>query len=97
MEMLLSIGKKATIGFWVLPLLAMFGAFSADWNACILWIAVLVFYAHLGELIFIQGKLKMKDHDTIHDGLMVILAGFFHWLPLLKEETPVADDDAAAP
>jgi uncharacterized protein YhhL (DUF1145 family) len=92
MQMLLSIGKKATIGFWLLPLLALFGVFSGDWNECILWIGVVVFYAHLGELIVIQGKLKMKDRDTIHDGLMVILAGFFHWLPILKEEEQPAED-----
>ena len=85
MQMLLSIGKYATLGFWVLPLLALVGFFSSDWNHNILWITVAIFFAHLGELIVIQGKLKMNDHDTIHDALMVILVGFFHWLPIIKK------------
>ncbi|MBV1931779.1 MAG: DUF1145 domain-containing protein [Porticoccaceae bacterium] len=85
MQMLLSIGKMSTIGLWVLPVLALIGFFSPEWNHNILWITVAVFFAHLGELIVIQGKLKMNDRDTIHDGLMVILAGFFHWLPIIKK------------
>ncbi len=85
MNMLLTIGKMSTIGAWVLPILALFNFFSADVNGTILWVTVAVFFAHLGELMAIQGKLKMNDRDTIHDGLMVILAGFFHWLPIIKK------------
>ncbi len=85
MKTFLTLGKYATVGAWILPLLALFGLFSKEWNQCILWIAVLVFYAHLVELVFIKGKLKMHDRDTAQDGLMVILAGFFHWLPIIKK------------
>ncbi len=94
MQMLLSIGKIGTLGFWLLPVLALCGVLG-DWNECVLWIAVAIFYAHLGELIVIQGKLKMNDRDTIHDGLMVILAGFFHWLPILQEAKQQAESDDA--
>ena len=85
MQIFLTIGKFSTLGLWVFPLLALIGVFSPEWNHNILWIAVAIFFAHLGELIGIQGKLKMNDRDTIHDGLMVILVGFFHWLPILKK------------
>lgn len=95
MQMILTLGKYATLGFWVLPFLALFGFFDGDWNHNILWIAALIFFAHVGELMFIQGKLKMNDRDTIHDGLMVILIGVFHWLPILKKaEMPVNPDSA---
>jgi uncharacterized protein YhhL (DUF1145 family) len=83
MQLFLSIGKYATLVFWVLPLLALFGAFG-EWNDCVLWLGILIFYAHIGELLVIQGKLKMHDRDTINDGLMVILAGVFYWLPIIK-------------
>ncbi len=92
MQTLLSLGKVATLGFWVLPLLALFGTFSGGMNYTMLWLAVLIFFAHLGELMFIQGKLKMNDHDTIHDGLMVILVGFFHWLPIIKQADKPTDN-----
>ncbi|HDY82170.1 MAG TPA: DUF1145 domain-containing protein [Halieaceae bacterium] len=85
MNKLLTIGKMSTIGLWVLPVLALIGIFSAEWNHNILWITVLIFFAHLGELLAVKGKLKMHGRDTIHDGLMVILAGFFHWLPITKD------------
>lgn len=86
MQKFLSIGKIATFGFWVLPLLALFGMLGKEWSENMLWIGVLIFYAHLGELVVIQGKLRMKDRDTIYDAMMVILVGFFHWLPIIKEE-----------
>lgn len=91
MNVFLSIGKLLMLGYWVLPILALFGFFGGDrnlggdWNYNILWITAVIFYAHVGELIFIKGKLKMNDRDTIHDGLMVILVGFFHWLPIIKK------------
>lgn len=92
MQTLLSLGKVATLGFWVLPLLALFGTFSSGLNDTILWLAVLIFFAHLGELVVIQGKLKMNDRDTIKDGLMVILVGFFHWLPIIQQANKPADN-----
>lgn len=85
MKTFLTVGKYATVAAWILPLLALCGFFSGQWNFYVLWIAVAVFYAHLGELLVIKGKLKMHDRDTAHDGLMVILAGFFHWLPIIKK------------
>ena len=85
MQTALSLGKFSTLGLWVLPLLALIGVFSSEWNHNILWVTVAIFFAHLGELVVIQGKLKMHDRDTIQDGLMVILVGFFHWLPIIKK------------
>jgi uncharacterized protein YhhL (DUF1145 family) len=94
MQILLTLGKYSTLGFWVLPFLALFGFFGGDWNHNILWIGVIIFFAHIGELVVIQGKLKMNDHDTIHDGLMVILVGFFHWLPIIKKPDMSANSDS---
>ncbi|HBD10894.1 MAG TPA: hypothetical protein DCZ13_02030 [Porticoccaceae bacterium] len=86
MQMFLSVGKFATVGFWILPLLALFGVFESPWNFNLLWIGILIFFAHLGELVVIQGKLRMHDRDTAKDGMMVILAGFFHWLPIIRQQ-----------
>ena len=86
MQKFLYIGKMSTLGFWVLPLLALFGVLGEVWGQCILWIGMAIFFAHLGELLVIQGKLRMNDRDSIHDAIMVILVGFFHWLPIVKEQ-----------
>ena len=81
-----SIGKILTLGFWVLPILALLGVFPSSWNDIILIIAAVIFVAHLGELALFYGKLKAKGHGELSDVVMVILVGLFHWMPLLKEQ-----------
>ncbi len=86
MQAFLTFGKYLTLGFWVLPLLALFGALGEPWSQYMLWVGVFVFFAHLGELLLVQGKLRSLGKDGITDAMMVILAGFFYWLPILKQE-----------
>ncbi len=86
MQAFLTFGKYLTLGFWVLPLLALFGALGEPWSQYMLWAGVFVFFAHLGELLLVQGKLRSLGKDGITDAMMVILAGFFYWLPILKQE-----------
>lgn len=86
MQAFLTIGKYLTLGFWALPLLALFGALPGDWNDHMLWAGVFVFFAHLGELIMVQGKLRAHNKAGIMDAVMVILVGFFYWLPIFKQE-----------
>lgn len=85
MQTFLTIGKFLTLGFWALPLLALFGLLGEPWNQYMLWAGVFVFFAHLGELLLIQGKLRARDSAGIMDAVMVILVGFFYWLPIIKQ------------
>lgn len=85
MQSFFSIGKILTLGFWVLPVLAILGLFPGAWNDNMLIITAVVFLAHLGELALFYGKLKAKGHGGAYDILMVILVGLFHWMPLLKQ------------
>jgi len=34
----------------------------------------------------VQGKLRAHDKAGIMDAVMVILVGFFYWLPIFKQE-----------
>lgn len=43
MKTFLTVGKYATVAAWILPLLALCGFFSGQWNFYVLWIAVAVF------------------------------------------------------
>ena len=86
MQAFFTLGKYLTLGFWVLPLLALFGALGEPWNQRMLWAGVFFFFAHLGELIMVQGKLRAHDKAGIMDAVMVILVGFFYWLPIFKQE-----------
>ena len=51
-----------------------------------LWAGVFVFFAHLGELLLVQGKLRACGKAGIMDAVMVILVGFFYWLPIFQQE-----------
>ncbi|TAL10963.1 MAG: DUF1145 domain-containing protein [Porticoccaceae bacterium] len=79
------IGKLATLGFWILPVLALCGVFPDPWGFRILAIAFVIFLAHLGELVFVFGKLKAAGRAEMPDVVMVILVGLFHWVPILRK------------
>ena len=86
MQAFLTLGKYLTLGFWALPLLALFGALGEPWSQYMLWAGVFVFFAHLGELLLVQGKLRACGKGGIMDAVMVILVGFFYWLPIFQQE-----------
>jgi uncharacterized protein YhhL (DUF1145 family) len=86
MQGFLTLGKYLTLGFWALPLLALFGALGEPWNQYMLWAGVFVFFAHLGELLLVKGKLRACGKAGIMDAVMVILVGFFYWLPIFQQE-----------
>jgi uncharacterized protein YhhL (DUF1145 family) len=79
------IGKLATLGFWILPVLAVLGVFAQPWDYRLLAIAFVIFLAHLGELVFVFGKLKAAGRAEALDVVMVILVGLFHWVPIVRK------------
>ena len=79
------IGKLATLGFWILPLLALVGVFAPPWDYRLLAIAIVVLLAHLGELVFVHGKLRTAGRAETLDIVMVLLVGLFHWVPILRK------------
>lgn len=85
MQKFLTIGKLLTLGFWILPLLALLGVFAPPWDFRLLAIAFVIFVAHLGELVFVHGKLRTAGRAETSDIVMVILVGLFHWVPILRQ------------
>ncbi len=85
MQKFFTIGKLLTLGFWILPLLALLGVFAPPWDYRLLAIAFVIFLAHLGELIFVHGKLRAAGRAETRDIVMVILVGLFHWVPILRQ------------
>ncbi len=85
MQNFLTLGKYLTLGFWALPLLALFGVLGDPWDQYMLWAAVALFFAHLGELLLIQGALRRRNQAGVMDVIMVILVGLFYWVPVLKQ------------
>jgi uncharacterized protein YhhL (DUF1145 family) len=85
MQNFLLIGKLATLGFWILPVLAVLGIFAPPWDYRLLAIAFVIFVAHLGELVFVFGKLKAAGRAEALDVVMVILVGLFHWVPIVRK------------
>jgi uncharacterized protein YhhL (DUF1145 family) len=85
MQKFFLIGKLATLGFWILPVLALLGVFGPPWDHRLLAIAFVIFLAHLGELVFVFGKLKAAGRAEMLDVVMVILVGLFHWLPIIRK------------
>lgn len=85
MQNFLLIGKLAMLGFWILPVLAVLGIFAPPWDYRLLAIAFVILLAHLGELVFVFGKLKAAGRAEALDVVMVILVGLFHWVPILRK------------
>ena len=85
MQKFLLIGKLLTLGFWILPVLALCGVFSDLWGFRILAIAFVVFIAHLGELVFVYGGLRTAGRAEAVDIVLVMLVGLFHWVPILRK------------
>jgi uncharacterized protein YhhL (DUF1145 family) len=85
MQKFFTIGKLLTLGFWILPLLALLGVFAPPWDYRLLAIAFVIFLAHLGELVFVHGKLRAAGRAETSDIVMVILVGLFHWVPILRQ------------
>ena len=85
MQKFFTIGKLLTLGFWILPLLALLGVFASPWDYRLLAIAFVIFLAHLGELMFVHGKLRAAGRAETSDIVMVILVGLFHWVPILRQ------------
>ncbi len=79
------IGKLATLGFWILPVLAVLGVIEPPWDYRLLAIAFVILLAHLGELVFVFGKLKAAGRAELLDIVMVILVGLFHWVPIIRK------------
>ena len=82
----LTVGKYLTLGLWVLPVLVLCGVLDSPLDYYVLWGTALLFFAHVGELLIVQGKLKNHGRNTSIDGLMVILVGLFHWVPIVRAE-----------
>ncbi len=84
MDKFFLIGKLLTLGIWILPLLALFGIFAPPWDYRLLALAFVMFVAHIGELVYVHDKLKAAGRAETVDIVMVILAGLFHWVPILR-------------
>ncbi len=85
MQKFFTIGKWLTLGFWILPLLALFGVFAPPWDFRLLAIGFVILLAHLLELVFVYGGLRTAGRAEVTDILMVILVGLFHWVPILRK------------
>lgn len=94
MQYFLLIGKIGTLAFWILPVLALAGVFAPPWGYGILAAAFLLFAAHVVEFISVHGKLRAVGRDQTFDIVMVLLVGFFHWLPILRRSHPAPAEPA---
>ena len=84
MQHILFIGKIGTLAFWILPILALAGLFAQPWDYYILAAAFVLFATHVLEFISVHGRLRGVGRDQTLDIVMVLLVGFFHWLPILR-------------
>lgn len=85
MDKFFTIGKWLTLGFWILPLLALFGVFDTPWDFRLVAIGFVILLAHLLELVFVHGSLRMAGRAEALDLVMVMLVGLFHWVPILRK------------
>jgi putative membrane protein len=84
MRQFYAIGKLLTLGFWILPLLALFGAMASPWDLWLLSLGILILVVHLGELALVYARLKAAGRTTMVDSVLVLLVGLFHWAPILR-------------
>lgn len=84
MQNFFTIGKWLTLGFWLLPLLALFGVFAPPWDLYLLKIGFVILLVHLIELVFVYGGLRTLGRAEVVDLVMVMLVGLFHWVPILR-------------
>jgi len=84
MQKFFTIGKWLTLGFWILPLLALFGVWPDSWNPLLVTIGFVILLVHLLELVFVHGSLRVAGRAEVLDLVMVMLVGLFHWVPILR-------------
>lgn len=84
MHKFFTVGKWLTLGFWILPLLALFGVFASPWDLYLLKIGFVILIAHLLEVVFVYGGLRTAGRAEAVDIVLVMLVGLFHWVPILR-------------
>ncbi|GMU46210.1 MAG: DUF1145 domain-containing protein [Pseudomonadales bacterium] len=84
MQKFFTIGKWLTLGFWLLPLLALFGVFAPPWDFRLVALGFVILIAHLLELVFVYGGLRTAGRAEVIDLVLVMLVGLFHWVPILR-------------
>ncbi len=79
------IGKLSTLLMWVPVIWNLLLPFPAPWDYYVMIFSVILFGAHFLEWLVVYGKLKARGRGGLMDMVMVLLVGFFHWLPIVKQ------------
>ncbi|MEY8205200.1 MAG: DUF1145 domain-containing protein [Bermanella sp.] len=86
MQNFFKINKYAILGFWVVFIVNFFMPVGGD--VASVWIMRLGFatlVVHALELAFVYKSLQRAERATAMDVVWVMLAGLFHWQPLLSK------------
>ncbi len=85
MSTFFSVGKLLTLGFWLLPAGGLLKLFGEPLDGYFVIAGIVLLLAHALELALNYGKLKAKGRAEPMDVILVLLAGLFHWMPILRQ------------
>ena len=77
--------QLSAVIFWIAFVVNLAAPFPAPWEMVVWWAGLILLVAHALELVLVYGKLKAIGKAGSKDILMVMLAGFTYWVPLLKK------------